>query len=332
MRSILSAVFIFLVRLKNLAYDWRLIRPRRVPGPVISVGNLTVGGTGKTPTIESLLHWCLSQGLSPGVVAKGYKGKFVGTKRVILGGGEFFGDEPELLAAKFPSVPVYVSKNKSEAAIALVDREKVDVLLVDDGFQHRKLHRDFDMLVIDPFASQNEWRPLPLGRMREGLNGADRANALIISRSNLLPISSWPFAVHHLIASFKAARKPVVYVATSIERVFRPSDPAINQQLSGPVALLSAIGRPDSFEAVVTNAKIEYVEHFKFKDHHSYTKKNMSQVIKSAGGTAILTTEKDFVKIQKLGLNLDQFFVCSLKNEWAGDVQELYSAISKLKK
>ena len=332
---ILSFFFGLLVSLRNKLYDLGIFKVRRIKRPVISVGNLSVGGTGKTPAIESLLDWIISEGYKPGVVAKGYGGNFSGIKKVIFEKQnkrtEFFGDEPELLARKYPQVPIYVGKSKSLAAQILVLKEDVDLVLVDDGFQHRALHRNLDILVVDPFASEKEWQLLPLGRLREPIRNSVRAQVLLVSRANLIEQSKWMKSLKDIIKQFKSKQLTIVESHTKLEKAYSAAKPEQSIDLKNVTALLSGIGRPESFEAVAKKSGVQFTQHFKFNDHYNYTLKDIDLILGKVKSGLILMTEKDFIKIKSINnLNLERFAVCSVKSEWLGDAQLLKSQVMEL--
>jgi tetraacyldisaccharide 4'-kinase len=332
--KLLSLFFGILVALRNKFYDWGVFKVRRIKRPVIAVGNLSVGGTGKTPAIESLLNWIISEGYKPGVVAKGYGGNFSGVKRVTFSNErivkEFFGDEPEFLAQKYPNVPVYVGKNKSLAAQQLIANEAVDIVLVDDGFQHRALHRNLDLLIVDPFAKRDEWWLLPFGRLREPVQNANRAQVLIISRANLVSKSNWVKSLKDVVSQFKISKKTVVESATLLDKIFSAENPKQDVDLKKVTALLSGIGRPESFELLAQQSGVVYTKHYKFKDHYHFTSQDLENVLSEVKTGLILMTEKDFVKIKSLNVNLKRFAVCSVKSEWQGDSQQLKDQVMEL--
>src|SRR5690606_23906728 len=151
---------------RNLLYDKGVFSCTKVGVPIVSVGNITVGGTGKTPIVDHLIRWSVEKGLRPAAISRGYKGKFSGVKKVVPHSGLYFGDEPMLLASRNTGVPIYVGADRVSVVQNILQREQVNIVFADDAFQHRRLFRDLDIVVVDMFDEDRDFRTLPLGRGR----------------------------------------------------------------------------------------------------------------------------------------------------------------------
>ena len=184
-----SILYGFIIVIRNLFFDIGIFKTRKVNVPVISIGNITAGGTGKTPIVEYLTQYFLEQNHKVAVISRGYKRKTKGT--VVVSDGKLLiynasecGDEPLQIASKFPEAIIIVDENRYRAAKLAEEKFKCDIILMDDGFQHRNLHRDFDVVVIDVTKPPNKEGLLPSGFKREPLSSLKRADAIIFSRWN----------------------------------------------------------------------------------------------------------------------------------------------------
>ena len=185
----LSLVYSSVMRARNWSYDSWLKPSPQFSVPVISIGNLTVGGTGKTPFVDHLLQWCRSQNIVAGVISRGYGGNFSGVKRVdAKDNPEKVGDEPWMLFQRHLQTPIYVCADRVQAARELlIQNPSVNLIIADDAFQHRRLYRDMDIVILDMMESQENYLVLPEGRARESFQGLLRANFVILNKINLAP-------------------------------------------------------------------------------------------------------------------------------------------------
>lgn len=307
----LSLLYAATMRLRNFAYDRGILKTYEVGLPVIGIGNLTAGGTGKTPLTAFLIEQLLSRGLKPGVVSRGYGGRVKsGSRRVpvddIRASALGYGDEPAWLATSYPSVPVYVGPDKVLSAQVAFANEDIQIVLVDDAFQHRRLRRTFDIVVID--ATQPGWhyRPLPWGRLREGFASLERADAVVISKINLVGNET----LRRLRLRVEAnVRKGTAIVEMKAEiPSFSRLSPSGNGEnvpartLGGKrLVLISGIGRPETFRRLVGEATQALIaDHLVFADHHLYSEEDfveMNTRAKALAADYIVMTEKDAVKV-----------------------------------
>lgn len=323
----LSSAFRCGVAARNALYDKGWIEARGVGRAVVSIGNLTTGGTGKTPVTAWLARSLVDRGRRPAIISRGYKSIMENEiGKVDLSAGKrlsqlarLFGDEPTMLAHRLSEVPVYVGRHKVAVGRFAVSDAKPDVILADDAFQHRRLKRVFDIVLID--ASEPGWhfRALPAGRMREPFSALSRADVVILTKVNLAE----PARVERLRdmarARMDSAKQPLVMeMEYRLERfilleAYRGGDArgtakrgpprtvAARELTSERIVLLSAIGRPEAFRRMVeeeTGARI--LEHVEFPDHHFFGPGDLSRVadvVRETGATMVLCTEKDAVKI-----------------------------------
>lgn len=298
-KSSLSTVFSTAVQLKNFAYDQAWVKSQRLPVPVVSVGNLTVGGTGKTPLVIELVKEFISKDIKIGIVSRGYKRTEQGTCEVTLEEGKYFGDEPTLIKRKFPDIPFFVSGERYQAGMALLAKyPEVKLIIMDDGFQHRRLYRDLDIVVVDSTQPESTYEPLPLGRARESLSALARAQFIAITKTNVTganstaEILSWigRFLSHDEVP-------PQVTAKIALQKPYNIFSGEVLETF-GEVDLISAIGLPQVFEdSLKSEFGCEVGLHHKFPDHHFFSKVDLHFL---KGSRQYLTTEKDAVKLKKV--------------------------------
>lgn len=318
---------------RGLLYQNGILKTEKVDVPVISVGNITVGGTGKTAVVLELLHWCEQNGIPVGVVSRGYKRKSKGIAKVVIGpeAANLFGDEPTMIAQRFPHIPVYVGAHRIEAAKALLaTHPQVKLILADDAFQHRALHRDLDVVLIDATEDIANYRLLPAGRAREYLSALKRAHYVILTKTNLVS-SAQREKVLEIVKAHGAHSEALI----ECEYVVRLCEPVEGGQraplqASDRVFLLSGLGNPEAFRRTVASvAKV--VGHSRFADHHDYTLQNIEDVLEEFAASQadfILTTEKDAVKLRQFDELHGKVKVAVLEPKLSREVQKLYDQIS----
>jgi len=299
MLQLLSKIYGTVVNAKNKKYDSDSAEIVRCNVPVISVGNLTTGGTGKTPFVIFLANLLIDAGIRPVIIGKGYRKKRSGY--VLVSDGNYVVKDPDLagdemlLIAKKVKAPVVAHESKSEAALIAEKHFSPDVILIDDGFQHRKLHRDIDILLIDN-KTLTEQNLLPAGRLREPLSSATRADVII-------EIGKIPYDEilrKYLINNQKIFKSEIVP-----EALIGLNENTINDEeikiIKEKVIAVSGIANPERFEISLLFNDYKVVKHIKFRDHKRYFQYNIDAIIaecKKEGIDKIITTEKDSVKIR----------------------------------
>ncbi|HEY3265297.1 MAG TPA: tetraacyldisaccharide 4'-kinase [Armatimonadota bacterium] len=273
---------------------------------VISVGNLTVGGAGKTTTIQYLAELLCREGLRPAVLSYGYRAGARDSVGVVSDGSTVLmsaaeaGDEAALLAGYLPGVPVLIGRRRVISGAEADQRFQPDVLLCDDAFQYWRLHRDIDLLLVDAVEPWGYGFVLPRGLMREPKRQARRADAILITHADVVPQER----LKALQAELTRFGRPVW---TSRHRAERLDDlngkrVAALDSLNGlGVLAVSSLGDPTSFEAALTAAGA-VVTPMRFADHHRYSNDDVraAENRASEGGMQIVTTAKDAVKVRML--------------------------------
>lgn len=296
-------------RLRALLYYWGWFAQRRLPVPVLSVGNLTLGGTGKTPVVVLLADWLLAQGKRVAILSRGYRRTstdpylLVSNGERLLVGPSEAGDEPFLMAQRCPQAIVAVGADRYELGRWVLDRFPIDCLILDDGFQHLGLYRDVNLLLVDATDAEGLAALVPAGRLREPLRAAARASAIVVTRADVP--AQVTEVCHRLQAGIGSSPDP-------IQVVFRPERlvsvvSGASQPLSwskGKTALLcSGIGHAGSFRALVETIGLTVLDEVVYADHHAYTSQEVEQLTARARelkAELIVTTEKDAGKLASL--------------------------------
>ncbi len=315
--SVGSAMFATAVLVRNALYDRGLLPARRLAGPVVSVGNLSVGGSGKTPFVIFLGEMLKARGIKLDVLTRGYGRSTRGIALVEpAGSAREFGDEPLLIARRL-GVPVIVGEDRYQAGRFAEQKFGPQLHLLDDGFQHRQLARDFDIVLLTPEDLRD--RLLPAGRLREALPALHRANAVVLTAGAKL--EDLPPDIRKLFseAGLKAtAEKGTAAGGGAPEgadagrqvwqarRGIRPKDVPAR-----PVAFCG-IARPQRFFLQLRKAGVELAAEATFKDHYAYADKDIKELLwmraqAEAGG--FVTTEKDAINLGTLAQQLQPLAV-----------------------
>jgi len=290
--------------LRVLLYQSGMVRPKKLEAKAISIGNITLGGTGKTPLVIYLAQRLKESRLKVAILTRGYKRKkkglaeLVGENKNRIAWTEV-GDEPYLLASRLPDVPVVVSCDRSTSGVYAEEKYQAEVLILDDGFQHWKLSRDLDIVVIDATNPFGNSKLFPAGILREPLSSLKRADIFVLNKADQVP------SKQDLIRMLKSYNQdaPIVesvYKIKSIERWFNHSL-VEKKNLEGKKSLaFSGIGNSISFEKSLKLLNVEVLRHRKFPDHFFYQTKDILNLKKEAQKLAadfMITTEKDSVRI-----------------------------------
>ena len=290
---------------RNIFYTFGFFISRKLPTKVISIGNITAGGTGKTPAVIYLAKLFLKNGIKVGVLSRGYGRKTAGTQLVTDGEKPVddwrnFGDEPTLIAQKLPGVPVVVDSNRHRGGMFLIKNFGPDIIIMDDAFQHRAIERDIDIVLINSQDTRAEHKLLPYGFLREPWMSLKRADLLIFTKSNIKKPA--PF----LITMAKQTKRPwfqselIGGRATSIDGKVKE----INKGMK--ILAISAIGDTRGFIKTLKSAGFYVVEAMTFVDHYDYTQADVEKAkkkIMNSTAEMAITTTKDVVKLSQLDLS-----------------------------
>ncbi|MDD4364597.1 MAG: tetraacyldisaccharide 4'-kinase [Synergistales bacterium] len=288
-------------RLRNGLFDHGLLPVEEAPLPVISVGNLTVGGTNKTPFVEMLARRLEEMGLLPGILSRGYGGR-AGDPVIIRGGRgdrSLVGDEPLLLSGRLPHVPVVVFPDRVRSA-RLLARESVAVAVADDAFQHRRLDRDVDVVLVDACCPFGNGRIVPAGTLREGLEGLRRAHLVVITKYD--QVSPEALAALVMQLSSLVGREQLFLSRLCLEGWSRWSGRWIDsvEAPQGRAFAFCAIGSPSSFRSFLLAQGLELAGERFFRDHHRFGAEELTALEAEAlrlGADYLVCTEKDVYNV-----------------------------------
>jgi len=273
--NLLSSIFGVGVRARNTLYDQGIVHARKLKGCVVSIGNLSVGGSGKTPFVQLLGELLKARGVKFDILSRGYGRQTRGVALVDPAGStRQFGDEPLLLARRL-DVPIIVGEDRYEAGGFAETAFGSQLHLLDDGFQHRALARDFDIVLVTPEDARD--RLLPAGRLREPLTSLSRADVVVLTSGASAE-------------SFPLNGKPVWRVRRGISLTNVPARPVV----------FCGIARPQNFLLQLRTAGVEPVGQALFRDHHAYTERDIRDLLKlreQSGSGGFVTTEKDAINL-----------------------------------
>lgn len=299
-----SCLFSAAASLQARSYSSGLLRSERLSAVVISVGGLTVGGAGKTPIVRYLARRLVDAGQRVVILSRGYRRQGHGLAVVSDGSAmrldwRAAGDEPSLLASTLPGVPVIVGADRVAAGRAAIQEFGATVLLLDDGFQHRRLARDRDIVVLDSTTPFGNGRLFPAGPLREPIHALRRADAIILTRVNQ----------GSGLDALRAQVQALTPTARLVESIYQPlrvralADGSMHPiaRLNGTrVVACSGIANPRSFEKTLEQTGVTLLRHVRFPDHHPFSSREIQSVIHTAAQTGadwVVTTEKDAVRL-----------------------------------
>jgi len=300
-----SKMYHIAVTLRISLYENGILRSKRLPCKVISIGNITVGGTGKTPMVHYVASLLKGLGLEVAVISRGYGGRqqraggIVSDGKRILMGPRASGDEPQLLASKLEGIPVLVGKDRYRAGRLAISRFGSSVLVLDDAFQHLSLRRDLDLLLLDSVRPLGNGHCVPRGTLREPADQLKRANAFVLTRCH----EEESLTHTGSVIKTHAQGHPVFKCGHVPERLFvaGEKEPLDLLKLQGRrVFAFSGIAQNDDFHAKITGLGGYVAGSLKFPDHHLYSSDDLISIWKRAkdlNADNIITTEKDYFNI-----------------------------------
>lgn len=314
-KSLVEKILLFPLLLASFPYGWAvrtraslyalgLFKTRSLPKPVISIGNLTVGGTGKTPLTMMLAKGLMEREISVAILSRGYGGK-KGVGPLVTDGQTVLlppfesGDEPFLMASVLKGVPILIGKDRFKNGIWALERFPVHGFLMDDGFQHLPLHRNLNIVLIDSQIGFGEGYLLPRGILREPLSSLKRADLFLLTRSEDKDacrfLETLLYRIHPSAQIYHSHYEPLGWV-----RLDGKIEPLHLYQRKKVLAL-SGISNPASFSSLLERIGMEVVAERSFPDHHRYTREDLTSLRREVKKIElVVTTEKDLVKLKTL--------------------------------
>jgi tetraacyldisaccharide 4'-kinase len=307
--SALSLGYRLALAVRERAYGWRLLGTGRLTCPVVSVGNITLGGSGKTPTVELVARCLRELGATPAVVSRGYgrdtRGvHVVADQRGVRLAPRAAGDEPVLLAERLPGMPVIVGENRFEAGRVATERCGATAIVLDDGFQHRTLHKDLEIVVINGRAPWGNRRLFPRGMLREPLSALRRADLVIVTNP---PDAA---GVEEAIGTIRRHNEgaPVltaVYEVVDAQEMRTGRRAGMDELCGRRLLAFAGLGSPRGFAETLTAVGVRVGELVEYPDHHWFAEEelgDLAQQARAIGAEGLITTEKDWVRLRGQGL------------------------------
>lgn len=352
---LLSLLYYGIVHWRTKAYKKRWLLGQHLGCVVIVVGNLTVGGTGKTPIVEKLARALQQYGRKVSVLSRGYKSKkesflkkfwhwllhsetcppkVVSDGHHCLLSPKIAGDEPYLLAKNLPNISVIVDKDRVKAGRYAIQTFDSDTLILDDGFQYFQLHGTFYILLIDATNPFGNGSVLPRGILREPLRHMRRAHFIFITKSDQVAPERIQ-ALRRFIRRYNAKVPvfPCIHSPKYLQAVNGDKQLELKQLRGVRIAVMSGIASPKTFEQFLNNegAQLVYCQHF--MDHHNYTKADIDEFFEAAkcfGADWVVTTEKDAVRLENFKQFALPFYYLRMEIEWCEDTKPLDFILKKL--
>lgn len=303
----LSNIYAAAMTKRNAKYDTSMDLIYHASIPVISVGNITAGGTGKTPMVAYICDYYKKMGLRPVVLTRGYKAKLNKGSHIVSDGSTLLlnafesGDEANLLASSLQTVPVVIGSSRADSATLAMETLSPDVFVLDDAFQHRRMGRDLDIVLIDATNPFGYEYVLPRGLLREPLVGLKRASIVIVTKANQVAeqvLRELENRLHVMVPD-----TPVLlsnHQAAPVEPLFAGGTEVVKVE---PLFAVTAIGSPASFHRTLQQEGYKIGLKKSYADHHVFSEQDLNDIFQfgiSKGATQIIITEKDAVKWRPL--------------------------------
>jgi tetraacyldisaccharide 4'-kinase len=290
-------------------YDTRLLSTGRLPCPVVSLGNVTVGGSGKTPLAELAALTLVALGAAPVVVSRGYgratRGvQVVADRQGVRLGARAAGDEPLLLAERLPGIPVIVGENRFEAGRHAVEAHGASVIVLDDGFQNRTISKNLEILAVSARAPWGNGRLFPRGQLRESLSSLRRSHVVVVtnpSGDDEVDAITRTLRLQDSPAPVVTARYEALEARRAVDGARLPLSELRGRRLLG----FGGLASPRSFMETLRGLGVPLAGFVEFGDHHWYGEADLAEVTRRArlaGAEGLITTEKDAVRLRELAL------------------------------
>jgi tetraacyldisaccharide 4'-kinase len=320
--SAISLPYRLIITFRNWLYDKKIFAVVKLPCPVISVGNITAGGTGKTPCVIMMARMLQSHGFKPAILSRGYGGSSTKSVNIVADGKNILldsktaGDEPFLMAQSLRSIPIIVGPQRIKTGKTAINRFGANVLICDDAMQHRQIFRDINLVLLDSQDPLGNGHILPRGKLREPIAGLKRASAFLLTRTNETPKTD--------NINKKLSQIGNIPIFTSIHKLKDMikgdySDKWPIADLKGKkVCAFCGIAKPDSFKKSLLAAQSHILSFDTFPDHHNYSRAEL-EIIKNKfyknKADLIITTQKDGMRLQKFPEFLNMVYMLRIELE-----------------
>jgi len=334
--SVLSWGYRLALVVRERAYGWRILGTGRLPCPVVSVGNITLGGSGKTPMVELVARCLRELGTVPAVISRGYGRDTRGVHVVadetgVRLGPRAAGDEPLLLAERLPGTPVIVGENRFEAGRVAIERCRATAIVLDDGFQHRTLNKDLEIVVVNGRAPWGNRRLFPRGMLREPLSALRRADLVIVTNpgdsADLEAVTSTTRRYNEAAPVLMA-----VYEVVDAQEMATGRRIGVDELRGRRLLAFAGLGSPRGFAETLTAAGVGVAGLVEYPDHHWFAEGDLGDLAQQAraiGAEGLITTEKDWVRLRGRGLPTMPLWVLSVRLRLQSGREALLGALGR---
>ncbi len=320
--SAISLPYRLIITFRNWLYDKKIFAVVRLSCPVISVGNITAGGTGKTPCVIMLAQMLQSHGFQPAILSRGYGGKNTKSVNIVSDGKNILldsktaGDEPFLMAQSLRSIPIIVGPQRIKTGVTAINRFGANVLICDDAMQHRQIFRDINLVLLDSQDPLSNGHVLPRGKLREPVAGLKRASALMLTRTDETPKTD---NINNKLTQI--GNIPIFMSIHKLKDVIKGdyNDKWPISNLAGKkVCAFCGIANPDSFKKSLLAAQAQILSWDTFPDHHNYSQADLEIIKKkfyNYDADLIITTQKDGMRLQNFADFLSLIYILRIEME-----------------
>ena len=322
----LSIIFKFFTDIRNKLYDCNFLKSEKINVPVISVGNLSTGGTGKTPLVDFIIY-NLKRDYNISVLSRGYNRKSKGFIEIKNSDNpSLVGDEPFLIKSNHSEVPVFACEDRVEGAKKIISENNTNLILLDDAFQHRKISRNLDIVLTDYNNLFYKDYLLPYGNLRESRNNINRADVIIVTKCPLDFNKADAIKIKNQINPKKTQSLFFSQIKYS-EILFGFKELSFKSIRNSKLTLVTGIANSQPLKEYLKKNNVNF-DHFDYPDHYNYSRKDVNKILATTKNNIILTTKKDYYKLSQF--KIDNLLYIDIKVEFLDGKQEFLSTIKEV--
>lgn len=322
----LSIIFKFVTDIRNKLYDCNFLKSEKINVPVISVGNLSTGGTGKTPMVDFIIY-NLKRDYNISVLSRGYNRKSKGFIEIKNSDNpSLVGDEPFLIKSNHSEVPVFACEDRVEGAKKIISENNTNLILLDDAFQHRKISRNLDIVLTDYNNLFYKDYLLPYGNLRESRNNINRADVIIVTKCPLDFNKADAIKIKNQINPKKTQSLFFSQIKYS-EILFGFKELSFKSIRNSKLTLVTGIANSQPLKEYLKKNNVNF-DHFDYPDHYNYSRKDVNKILATTKNNIILTTKKDYYKLSQF--KIDNLLYIDIKVEFLDGKQKFLSTIKEV--
>ena len=322
----LSIIFKFVTDIRNKLYDCNFLKSEKINVPVISVGNLSTGGTGKTPLVDFIIY-NLKRDYNISVLSRGYNRKSKGFIEIKNSDNpSLVGDEPFLIKSNHSEVPVFACEDRVEGAKKIISESNTNLILLDDAFQHRKISRNLDIVLTDYNNLFYKDYLLPYGNLRESRKNINRADVIIVTKCPLDFNKADAIKIKNQINPKKTQSLFFSQIKYS-EKLFGFKELSFKSIRNSKLTLVTGIANSQPLKEYLKKNNVNF-DHFDYPDHYNYSRKDVNKILATTKNNIILTTKKDYYKLSQF--KIDNLLYIDIKVEFLDGKQEFLSTIKEV--